>query len=71
MPSRWYQGLAVMEHRANNVREARELFGRAIAADPAHVWSYQVQPSALTRQSCVLSRGRWSESCRLETPCCR
>ena len=30
------------EHRAGNIREARALFGRAITADPAHVWSYQV-----------------------------
>jgi len=32
----------VTEHRAGNIREARALFGRAITADPAHVWSYQV-----------------------------
>ena len=32
----------MMEHRAGNIREAQTLFSRAIAADPAHVWSYQV-----------------------------
>ena len=31
-----------MEHRAGSMREARALFQRAITADPAHVWSYQV-----------------------------
>ena len=43
MVSRLCQGLAVMEHRTGNIREARALFGRAITADAAHVWSYQVR----------------------------
>jgi hypothetical protein len=50
-----------MEHRAGGIREAQALFQRAIKADPAHVWSYQVGSFSafphLSRNSTTISRG--------------
>ncbi len=37
------QCLARLEAATGDTAQARRLFKRAIKADPAHVWSYQVQ----------------------------